>query len=392
MAMAVVGVFGTVVLVGVVESAIARLQMVRVPRPAGRRGRLLGPGADPVPVGRPVVNSTLQTMLALVILADLALLAVGRMRHLLALVGLQGALLAAMLLLMAPGRPSTHLVALCLAVFAIKAVGFPLLLGRTMSKVGVSAMVEPYVGFGVSVACGLAGLVFSFWLGSRLSIPDPAFAGLLVPATLSTVITGLLVIVERRKALTQVVGYLVMENGIFLFGAPLSSRSSIWWVELAILLDVLVAVFVMGHRHSPHQPDLRLHRSGPFLLPAGLTVIQALVLLPLAAGLAALGLGPDRPRRLVLILTALAHPALVLALALADQRPQEWDGMLVLDAPGLLFLGITSLLFLASAVYAVGYLRAETRGDRPGLRGRSPPSATLQSASSPPACSSSWRP
>ncbi len=189
---------------------------------------------------------TLQTVLALIILADLALLGVGRLGHLLSLAALQGALLACTPLLIAGAEPlELHLLLLCLAVFLIKAVGFPLLLAKTMRKIGVPATVETYVGFGPTVACGLAGLVFSFWLESRLQIPASIYFGLLFPASFTTILAGLLLIIARHKALTQVVGYLIMENGIFLFGTPMSTHNAVW-LELSILLDVFVAVFVMG--------------------------------------------------------------------------------------------------------------------------------------------------
>ena len=192
------------------------------------------------------MNLPLETILSLIILTDLALLGVGRLGHLLRLAALQGALLASTPLLIAGTEPPEfHLLLLCLAVFLIKAVGFPLLLAKTMRKIGVPATVESYVGFGPTVACGLAGLAVSFWLESRLQIPAQAFFGLLIPASLTTILAGLLLIIARRKALTQVVGYLIMENGIFLFGAPMSSQNAVW-VELSILLDVFVAVFVMG--------------------------------------------------------------------------------------------------------------------------------------------------
>jgi hydrogenase-4 component E len=60
-----------------------------------------------------------------------------------------------------------------------------------------------------------------------------------------TIFTGLFLIVARRKALTQVLGYLALENGIYLFGVCFASEGPIW-VELGVLLDLLVAVLVMG--------------------------------------------------------------------------------------------------------------------------------------------------
>jgi len=94
-------------------------------------------------------------------------------------------------------------------------------------------------------------------------------------------------------------------------------------------------------------------------------MIQAIVLTPLAGGLVALGLGSDKPRRLLLVATAVAHLTLVALAAFAEgPPPPEWNGLLFLDAPGQLVLSIASLLFLAAAVYAVGYLGSESKGER----------------------------
>jgi hydrogenase-4 component E len=69
--------------------------------------------------------------------------------------------------------------------------------------------------------------------------------GLLLPAAFSTLFIGFLILVSRNKAITQVVGYLILENGVFLCGLGLM-RDLPFVVDLAILLDVLVGVFVMG--------------------------------------------------------------------------------------------------------------------------------------------------
>jgi hydrogenase-4 component E len=70
-------------------------------------------------------------------------------------------------------------------------------------------------------------------------------SSLVVPVAFFTITSGLFLIVSRKKALTQVLGYLVMENGIYVFGTSIAARQPLL-VELGILLDVFVAVFVMG--------------------------------------------------------------------------------------------------------------------------------------------------
>jgi hydrogenase-4 component E len=83
------------------------------------------------------------------------------------------------------------------------------------------------------------------WLGGRLPLPVPAKSPLVVPLALFTTMVGLFAVVSRRKALTQVLGYLVMENGIYAFGLAFAHNEPLL-IELGTLLDVFTAVFVMG--------------------------------------------------------------------------------------------------------------------------------------------------
>jgi hydrogenase-4 component F len=92
-------------------------------------------------------------------------------------------------------------------------------------------------------------------------------------------------------------------------------------------------------------------------------MVLALVLLPAAAGVLAFLLRSDSLRRTLLVATSLAHAGIVVACLVAGggAGPGDW---LRLDALGLVFLAITSVLFLASAFYSVGYLRREGTGPR----------------------------
>ncbi len=92
-------------------------------------------------------------------------------------------------------------------------------------------------------------------------------------------------------------------------------------------------------------------------------MILTLVLLPLLAGLAAFFLRHDGARRALLLLTAMGHSCLT-ALAWVQRPPAALDDWLLLDAPGLLFLSVTSGLFLVISIYALGYLRREDWGRR----------------------------
>jgi hydrogenase-4 component F len=90
------------------------------------------------------------------------------------------------------------------------------------------------------------------------------------------------------------------------------------------------------------------------------------IVVPGLAGLAAFVIPRNRPRRIMLVAAAVAHLALTLATFAGRSRPM-FDGALLLDAPGRIFLLATSVLFFAAALYAVGYLDRETRGQRPDM-------------------------
>jgi hydrogenase-4 component E len=68
---------------------------------------------------------------------------------------------------------------------------------------------------------------------------------LLVPASLATVLTGCIFLTSRMKAVSQVVGYLILENGIFIFGL-LMLEAMPFMVEMGLLLDLFVCIFVSG--------------------------------------------------------------------------------------------------------------------------------------------------
>jgi hydrogenase-4 component E len=121
----------------------------------------------------------------------------------------------------------------------------PWILLRVLRTGEIHKEVEPYLGFTTSVLSGALIVITSFALAHRTPVPVVPATDLILPVAISTVSIGLLVLVGRLKAITQVIGYLVLENGIFIFGLLLLEQMPVL-VELAILLDLFVAVFIMG--------------------------------------------------------------------------------------------------------------------------------------------------
>jgi hydrogenase-4 component E len=184
-------------------------------------------------------------VLTCIILTSFVLLSSSRLAACIRVVALQGVLLGFLTLAARDDGAPLRAPILALVSTGLKGIAFPWLLLRALRDADVRREVEPFVGYGLSMLIGTASLAASLWLAARLPLPNPAVSPLVVPVALFTILSGLLVIVSRRKALTQVLGYLVMENGIYAFGVGLAEGIPMV-VELGVLLDLLVAVFVMG--------------------------------------------------------------------------------------------------------------------------------------------------
>lgn len=190
------------------------------------------------------MTAAIDIILLFLILTDLILLGSSRLRNAVRIVAAQGVALG-LLPALAHGHVTWHAVLLGLASAGSKGFVFPALLNRALRDTQASREIEPFVGYILSLLIGVGVLAVSFGFGARLPLPWAAPSELLVPAGLFTVWTGLFLIMARRKAITQVLGYIVMENGIFALGMVLVEAMPLL-VELGVLLDIFVAVFVMG--------------------------------------------------------------------------------------------------------------------------------------------------
>jgi hydrogenase-4 component E len=184
-------------------------------------------------------------LLILVVVLGLQTVATSRITAAVRAVALQGAALSLLPFALGHTLGVWGMVMSCAVTLALKGIVIPLLLTRAIRQARVVHESEPFVSLHVEVLLGAGLVALAFWIGGSLVLPWPAPSRLVVPIALSTLLLGFLVIVVRRKAVTQVVGYLMLENGVFIFGQALA-RELPFVVELGILLDVLVGVFVMG--------------------------------------------------------------------------------------------------------------------------------------------------
>ena len=190
------------------------------------------------------MHNAIEIILIFLVLTDLILLGSSRLRNAIRIVALQGVALG-LLPSLTEGAVTWPGVLLGLGSAGIKGWVFPALMNRALRETNASREIEPFVGFIPSLLFGVGVLAVAFGFGARLPLPWAAPSVLLIPAGLFTVWTGLFLIMARRKAITQVLGYIVMESGIFTLGMVLVEAMPLL-VELGVLLDIFVAVFLMG--------------------------------------------------------------------------------------------------------------------------------------------------
>jgi len=179
------------------------------------------------------------------LLTCFSLLGTSRIGACIRFLALQGVLFSLVPVIAHDDGMTLRVLGLAGANVALKGMIFPAVLLHLRARAGAQREVEPYIGFVASILFGIVALAVSLGLARELhpALSHAPFA--MLEAAIFLISIGLFLIVSRRNALMQVIGYLVMENGIFVFGAITVVEAPLL-VELGILLDAFVAVFVMG--------------------------------------------------------------------------------------------------------------------------------------------------
>lgn len=186
----------------------------------------------------------LDPILVALLLLNFVALGASQLRTVIQTVALQGVLLG-VLLVVVQSTVTGRVVAVACAAIVLKSVVIPRMLFHAIREVVIRREVEPLIGFIPSLLLGGVGTALAVLFSKTLPLAGEHVGSLIVPAALSTVLTGFLILTTRAKAITQVVGYLVLENGIFIFGLLLVEAMP-FMVEIGVLLDLFVAIFVMG--------------------------------------------------------------------------------------------------------------------------------------------------
>lgn len=190
------------------------------------------------------MSNSLNLLIGLAIGLNLLALGSSRLPSLITIVSVQGMVLGVMPLLMEhDGGWMVTLIAL--ATIAGKGFVIPALLRRAMRAARIEREVDPSIGFVPSLLLGAGGTIAAVALARALPLLPEHTGSLLVPGAIASVLTGFILLIGRAKAISQVCGYLILENGIYLFGLLLIHATPLL-VEAGILLDLTVGVFVLG--------------------------------------------------------------------------------------------------------------------------------------------------
>jgi len=188
------------------------------------------------------MNHVADSILIVLLLTNFFILGTANLRASIRVVAVQGVLLS-LLPLFVESHATVRLLLLVFVTAAIKGALIPALLLKAIRDVHIRHEVEPYLGFIPSLFLCAIGTGMALLFGDRLPLAPEHRNALFVPAALATLLAGFLVLTTRRKAISQVTGYLMLENGIYVFGLLLYQAMA---VEVGVLLDLVVGIFVMG--------------------------------------------------------------------------------------------------------------------------------------------------
>ena len=193
----------------------------------------------------PLDQQLLDACAALMLLLSFAMLSQRRIVSLVNLYAIQGGALAAATLLVAWRTGEGHLYLSAALTIALKVMFLPWLLHRLIRRLEVYWDTEPLLNVTGTMLAGLLVVVFAFGLAQPITqLASTATRGA-IGIAVSVVLLAFLMMITRRKAMSQVVGFLSMENGLF-FAAMSATYGMPMVVELGVALDVLVAMLVLG--------------------------------------------------------------------------------------------------------------------------------------------------
>ena len=193
----------------------------------------------------PLVEQAIRTLAALVLVTSFALLAQSRVVATIKVFAWQGFLLAVTTVLVAWDTGRSHLYISAVLTLGLKAFFIPWLLVRQARKLGILREFDAVIRPGITLMAAGSLVIFCY----NVVLPIRQFTQSItrdaIAVSLALVMIGMLMLITRRKAITQVVAFMSLENGLF-FAAVSATHGMPMIVELGIAFDVLVAAVIFG--------------------------------------------------------------------------------------------------------------------------------------------------
>jgi len=182
---------------------------------------------------------------ALLLLLAFAMLSQRRIVTLVDLLAMQGAVLCIATVLVAWRTGKSHLYVSALLTLGLKVLFLPWLLRRLIRRLEVYWDTEPMDNIGGTMLLGLLIVIFAFGLAQPISALASTSTKSTIGVAVAVTLLAFLTMITRKKAMSQIVGFLSMENGLF-FAAMSATYGMPMVVEFGVALDVLVAMLVLG--------------------------------------------------------------------------------------------------------------------------------------------------
>ena len=194
----------------------------------------------------PAFSTQLVNLLAaFLLLLAFAMLAQRRVLTLIKMFAWQGAALSASTLIVAWSTDQGHLYFSAALTVALKVILIPWALHRLINRLNVRWDVETLFNIPTTMLIGIGLAIFAFALATPIAQMASTLTRSTLGIALAVVLLSFLMMIVRRKAVPQVIGFLSMENGLF-FAATSATYGMPLVVELGIALDVLVGTFIFG--------------------------------------------------------------------------------------------------------------------------------------------------
>lgn len=182
---------------------------------------------------------------ALLLLIAFAMLSQRRILTLIRLYAWQGAALGASTLIVAYSTGQAHLYFSAAITVLLKVMLIPWVLHRLIDRLRVRWDVETLINIPATMLIGIGLAIFAFALAAPISEMANTLTRSTLGIAIASVLLSFLMMIVRRKAVPQVIGFLAMENGLF-FAATSATYGMPLVVELGVALDVLVGTFIFG--------------------------------------------------------------------------------------------------------------------------------------------------